>query len=60
MHLAEVVQMAVAEGPRGPAGDLPERVQVVEHARARVTTREMAGVAAVLTGLALAVTAWRR
>ena len=51
LHLAEVLRMALAQGPGGPAGDLPERDVVVDHARARLRHWELA----LLSGAAAAI-----
>ena len=57
LHLAEVLQMALEEGPAGPRG-VPEH-QIVERRRASVR-RSMLRAAAVLTGLAAATLGfWR-
>ena len=62
LHVAQVVQMAMRQGPDGPLGEYPERgydrmVDVIHdgHARAR---RAAVGLAAFASG-ALAV-AWQR
>jgi FAD/FMN-containing dehydrogenase/Fe-S oxidoreductase len=52
LHFAELLELAHRDGPRGPAGDLPERRYVPDYAavsRARAGTR-LAAAAAVATG----------
>jgi FAD/FMN-containing dehydrogenase/Fe-S oxidoreductase len=48
LHLADVLQMATAEGPPGPAGDYPERTYVADYAAdaRRTSGRVIAGLAA--------------
>jgi Fe-S oxidoreductase len=61
MHLAEVLDMASAEGPIGPSGDFPERTYTIDY-RDAVALRP-AGVAllgAALAGLALWAAVRRR
>jgi FAD/FMN-containing dehydrogenase/Fe-S oxidoreductase len=60
LHLAEVLRMAMQEGPRGPAGDLPERGIVVDHADARLRWWQAALMLAAAGGLLMAGHAARR
>jgi hypothetical protein len=53
LHTAELVRMAMVEGPRGPAGDLPEQRIVVDHTNATLEPRELAGAALLLGAAAL-------
>jgi Fe-S oxidoreductase len=58
LHLADVLEMAATEGPRGPSGDHPERKYVADDAR-----RDGASPALMLGSLAAAAAigyAWRR
>jgi FAD/FMN-containing dehydrogenase/Fe-S oxidoreductase len=60
MHLADVLEMAGREGPRGPAGDYPERGYVPDYA-AQVPTRSavlLAAAGAVATA-ALGYALWK-
>src|SRR5690606_17658695 len=54
LHLADVLAMALDEGPIGPAGDYPERDYVVDHARnadaAVVPTLAAAGLVLAAAG----------
>ena len=54
LHLAEVLEMAAAEGPGGPAGDFPERTYSADH-RTAVSVAPLAVAAGII---ALAVAAW--
>jgi Fe-S oxidoreductase len=60
LHLAEVVHLAMEQGPHGPAGDRPERAVVADHSGARLTRRELTGAGMVAAGVALAILAARR
>ncbi len=62
LHLAQVIQMALAQGPHGPAGDLPETAYARHHSPPPEAQRRRAlrgagatGVAFALTGAALAL-----
>jgi FAD/FMN-containing dehydrogenase/Fe-S oxidoreductase len=61
LHLAQVLQMALREGPQGPKGELPERGYVEEPARPRVgrLIAAAAGVGLLVGGLAL-LRRWRK
>jgi Fe-S oxidoreductase len=59
LHLAEVVHLAMEQGPRGPSGDLPERSHVVDHAHSRFSPRALAGAVLVAGGVVLGVRAAR-
>ncbi|MEZ5291016.1 MAG: FAD-binding and (Fe-S)-binding domain-containing protein [Vicinamibacterales bacterium] len=60
LHLAQVVRMAIEDGPSGPVGERPERRYAVDHAHARLSAREVAAAGLVTVGLATAgVAAWR-
>jgi len=56
LHLADVLEMAGTEGPRGPAGDYPERRYVPDYARAaraRVSRSVLAAAAGTVGAAAL-------
>jgi Fe-S oxidoreductase len=57
LHLAQVMQMALHDGPPGPAGDYPEaharRPEAVPQAPSRLTTAALVGVGALAGGLML-------
>jgi hypothetical protein len=63
MHLADVLRMALLDGPSGPSGDLPERNYVSNYgaaaARGSRTWTLIAGLAALAAGVA-SFTLWRR
>lgn len=59
LHLAQVVHIAMRQGPRGPAGDLPERHFVVDHTRAQIDRGKLTGFGLVGAGLVLAAAAAR-
>jgi FAD/FMN-containing dehydrogenase/Fe-S oxidoreductase len=55
LHLADLIEMAAHDGPRGPSGDLPERSYVPDYAAmARVDGSKVAVGAAVAAGIAAA------
>ncbi|MGH9410239.1 MAG: FAD-binding and (Fe-S)-binding domain-containing protein [Vicinamibacterales bacterium] len=55
LHLAELIALAHKDGPRGPAGDFPERKYVPDYAAmTRVDAGNVAMAAAVTAGLAAA------
>jgi Fe-S oxidoreductase len=59
LHPAELLQMAMHEGPEGAAGDMPERRMVADRRRAVRTS--MLKTAAVLAGTVVGVVLlWRR
>jgi FAD/FMN-containing dehydrogenase/Fe-S oxidoreductase len=60
VHLAQLLQMAVTDGPAGPSGDCPERTCVADYAApARIASRAVvAGLA--IAGIGLASVALRR
>ena len=62
LHLADVIEMAVREGPRGPSGDLPERKYVPDYAAmARAQGSSIALAAAIAAGIgAAAYASFRR
>ncbi|MGE3512357.1 MAG: FAD-binding and (Fe-S)-binding domain-containing protein [Vicinamibacterales bacterium] len=54
LHLADVLRMALTEGPQGPAGDPPERAYVPAHEQnVAMSGRQVALAAGVLTAAAL-------
>jgi Fe-S oxidoreductase len=53
LHLAQVLQMALEHGARGPKGDYPERRFFEEQAGARKPPWAMLGLAALLLGAAV-------
>ena len=57
LHLADVLDMAAAEGPAGPAGDYPERAYVSDHADAVALSPAMVALAAGLLGAVVLVLA---
>jgi Fe-S oxidoreductase len=62
LHLADVIEMAHREGPRGPNGELPEIAYVPDYAtltRPSARTKLMTG-AAIAAGVAAAYAAARR
>jgi Fe-S oxidoreductase len=62
LHLADVIEMAHREGPRGAAGDLPERAYVPDYAaltRASARSKLLTG-AAIAAGAAVGYAAARR
>jgi hypothetical protein len=55
LHLADVLQMALREGPFGPAGDYPERRAVRDYSGERPALRALApwaALAAIAAGAA--------
>jgi FAD/FMN-containing dehydrogenase/Fe-S oxidoreductase len=52
LHLADVLEMASAEGPRGPAGDLPEEQYVRDYASERVPASIVVGAIAAAAAAA--------
>ncbi|MBZ5600330.1 MAG: FAD-binding protein [Acidobacteriia bacterium] len=62
MHLAEVIQMALREGPLGPVGPYPERASVRRREKQVQSSMQRAGLAAagVAAGAALLWAATRR
>jgi FAD/FMN-containing dehydrogenase/Fe-S oxidoreductase len=57
LHLAELLHMAMYDSPHGPAGDLPERAYVRDHAEVTLTSRHLVRAALVGVGTALLVRA---
>ena len=55
LHLAEVVRLAMREGPRGPSGDLPERRQAMDYGGDRLTGRELAAAGLAAAGVVVAI-----
>jgi hypothetical protein len=61
LHLADLMQMAIDEGPDGPRGDYPERRYVADYAAAaRAASRRALVAVGVGAGVALAIAAARR
>ena len=60
LHLADVLAMALVDGPRGPAGDLPERGYVPDHTSDRVSTPWFLAGLGVAAATALLVMRLRR
>ena len=55
LHLADVIEMAEHDGPRGPSGDLPERRYVPDYAAmTRMPASRLAIAAAVAAGIGAA------
>jgi FAD/FMN-containing dehydrogenase/Fe-S oxidoreductase len=55
LHLAQVIQMALAQGPHGPAGELPEAAYTRQHVPPQHVQRRRALVGAGMAGAALAI-----
>jgi Fe-S oxidoreductase len=63
LHLADVLEMAGAEGPHGPAGDWPERRYVPDYARQarqQVSRAAMAAAAGAAGAAALSIALLKR
>jgi FAD/FMN-containing dehydrogenase/Fe-S oxidoreductase len=61
LHLADVIEMAVRDGVRGPDGDYPESRYVPDYAaNVRLPTRTLVGGALVAVGIGAALAGWRR
>ncbi|MGE0815679.1 MAG: FAD-binding and (Fe-S)-binding domain-containing protein [Vicinamibacterales bacterium] len=59
LHLAQVVWMAIEDGPGGAAGEHPERRYAADYGDARLTARDAAAAGLVTAGLAAAgLAAW--
>ena len=60
LHLADVLEMAFTEGPRGPAGDLPERGYIPDHTSDRLPTPWVVAALGAAATMALLVVRMRR
>lgn len=60
LHLAEVLQMAMEDGPSGPSGDYPERTCLADYAAEARTTSSRALVALGVGGAVLVAVALGR